>query len=235
MGKTPLTAAQEILLAAADLSPDGTREFSEWDLTVTAWKRNKNRFGCRGYEDEYPDHKRTMMEIMGTTKRDNPLRRGWMEKTRTNHYRITKLGLAEAEMLRRLTGEALPSTPRSPQNVYDAIERYVFHRAFLAHCKDPEEPRTWLGASAFFGLTSNNPTVLKDKVNGAQETIGRALRWFDEEKTDLLRRGPTGGKATIHQDDVRKLKVFVSLLQERFKVQIEAINRQGADAKKITS
>ena len=73
-------AAEEILLGADDLDRAGMREFSEWDLTVATWKRNPNRFGCRGYEDRYPDHKRVMMEIMGTTKKDNPLRRGWLSE-----------------------------------------------------------------------------------------------------------------------------------------------------------
>ncbi len=39
------TAANEILLAANDLASAGKNEFSEWDLTVAAWKRDSNRFG----------------------------------------------------------------------------------------------------------------------------------------------------------------------------------------------
>src|SRR2546430_3312730 len=99
------TAAQEILLAAAGLSSSSVGEFSEWDLTVATWKRNKNKFGCRGYEDVYPDHKRVMIEIMAKNKRDNPLRQGWLEKTRANHYRITPLGKTETARLRPPKGE----------------------------------------------------------------------------------------------------------------------------------
>ena len=87
-----LTAAQEILLAAAELAREGKSAFSEWDLTVATWGRNKNRFGCRGYEDDYPDHKRVMMEIMGKSKKDNPIRRGWIERSRPNFYSLTALG-----------------------------------------------------------------------------------------------------------------------------------------------
>jgi len=221
-----LTAAQEVLLAAADLSSDGPREFSEWDLSVAAWKRNRNRFGCRGYEDFYPDHKRTMMEIMGTTKKDNPIRRGWMEKARTNHYRITSLGLAEAAVLGRINTQ-VAETKRSAQHLYDAIERYVFHRTFLAHCKDPQEPRTWLGASAFFGITSHSPTGVTDRIRSAEDAVRQALQWFHSESTDILRRGPTGGKAMIRRDDVEKLGQFIALLQDRFRVQIDAMIRTG--------
>jgi hypothetical protein len=75
-----LTAAQEILLAANDLSGNGKNEFTEWELTIAAWKRNRNRFGLRGFEERYPDHKRVMMEIMGQSKKDNPIRRRFLEK-----------------------------------------------------------------------------------------------------------------------------------------------------------
>ncbi len=227
MANRPLTAAEEILLAGAELSPDGGKEFSEWDLTVAAWKRNRNRFGCRGYEDSYPDHKRTMMEIMAASKKDNPLRQGWMEKTRANHYRMTKLGLAQADVLMKLSGQA-PAGRRSPQNIYDAVKRYVFHRSFLAHCKDREEPRTWLGVSAFFRITSDDPTALEDRLRSAEGAIEGALRWFDEEKIDVLHRGPSRGEAAIHLADVQKLKDFVVILSDRFKVQIDAIRKRSS-------
>ena len=113
----PLSAAKVILLAAADLAADGSGEFSEWDLTVASWRRDQNRFGCRGYEDEYPDHKRVMMEIMGKKKKDNPIRQGWVERVRPNFYRMTALGLAEAERLGKGSMRAGPHPPLLRQRV----------------------------------------------------------------------------------------------------------------------
>src|SRR5262245_88680 len=66
------TAAQVILLAAEDLMAQGASEFSEWDLTIASWNRDKKRFGLRGYDQTHPDHKRVMMEIMGR-KPQNPM------------------------------------------------------------------------------------------------------------------------------------------------------------------
>src|SRR2546425_2298160 len=200
----PFTAAQEILLAAADLAASGKHKFTEWDLTVFAWQRNRNRFGCRGYEDEYPDHKRVMMEIMGKTKKDNPIRRGWMEKAGTNQYRVTALGLAEAERINHMKGNTT-ATVRSPQLIYEAIELYVFHRVFLDYCRDPEEPRTWLGASAFLKLSQNSAIALEDRIRQAENAVSQAIGWFDDEKQDLLRSGPVGGKRTIRRSDVENL------------------------------
>jgi hypothetical protein len=221
-----LTAAQEILLAAAELSPDGPRDFTEWDLTVATWKRSKNRFGCRGYEELYPDHKRTMMEIMGTTKKDNPIRRGWMEKVRPNYYRITSLGLAEAGTLKSVVS-SVTETKRSAQHLYDAIAPYMFHRTFLAYCKDPAEPRTWLGASAFFGITTYSSVAVIDRLRKAEDSIRQTLQWYEMEQTELLRRGPSGGRAAIKKRDVEKLAHYVDILKDRFEVQIRAASGKG--------
>lgn len=221
-----LTAAQLILLAGATLTSDGAQDFTEWDLSVAAWKRDPNRFGCRGYEALYPDHKRVMMEIMGKTKKDNPLRRGWMEKAGTNRYRVTPLGRAEADRLAART-HADGMVNRSPAHVYDGIAPYVFHRVFIDYCRDPEEPRTWLGASAFLSLTTNSSLALEDRIRAASNAASQALQWMDETKEDSLRSGPVGGKRTVRRTDVAKLVRFIGELQSRFEAQMNAIRRRG--------
>src|SRR5271156_2475771 len=94
-----LTAVQMILLAADDLVANGADEISEWDLTVAAWNRDRQRFGLRGYATIYPDHKRVMMEIMGN-KASNPILLGFMQRNRPNHYKLTPLGRVQASQLR---------------------------------------------------------------------------------------------------------------------------------------
>jgi hypothetical protein len=108
------TAAQIVLLAAYDLTIAGKEVFSEWDLTVATWKRDRNKFGCRGYEDIYPDHKRVMMEIMSQAKSENPVRQGWLEKVRSNYYRLTSLGYSKAEKMSGTLSDNLGSV-RSAQ------------------------------------------------------------------------------------------------------------------------
>jgi hypothetical protein len=228
--KTTFTAAQEISLAAAELADRGKEEFSEWDLSVAVWQRNKNRFGCRGYEDKYPDHKRVMSEIMGQTKKDNPLRRGWMEKTKPNHYRVTPLGRAEAERLRKAKGEIREAT-RSAQAIYDSIEPYIKHRVFKSYLRDSDEPRMWLGAAAFLGLTSNEPTHLEDRLRTVDRAIKVTRAWMDESGQDEVRRGVTGGGIAVHRTDVERLAKFVEVLKERFQVQFDAIRKSANHSK----
>ena len=220
-----LTAAQEILLAAAAIQQEEGDDFSEWDLTVSAWNTNKNRFGCRGYEDEFPDHKRVMMEIMGRSKKDNPLRKGWMEKTKQNHYRVTALGIAESDRLRQKTGE-ITQSQRSAQPVYDAVAPYIEHSVFRSYCKDSEEPRMWLGAASFLGITRNEPGHLSDRLESLRRAITTANEWLSETQQSSLRRGVTGGGITIRREDIQKLEEFFSTITERFAIQISAIEKQ---------
>jgi hypothetical protein len=216
------TAAHEILLAANDLAVAGKSEFSEWDLTVASWNRDNNRFGCRGYEEKYPDHKRVMMEIMGQTKKDNPLRRGWFVKSRPNHYEITALGRNEAAKI-ELVSKGQATTSRSPQDLYDAIAPYFNSMTFKKFIKDDTEPKTWLGAASFLGLSRNDALHLNDRLSTAKATFTQALAWFGETNQQVLRRGATGGSVSITHVDIEKLNQLLENIRVRFSVQIDAI------------
>ena len=221
-----LTAAQEILLAAAQFSDACKSEFTEWDLTVAVWKANTNRFGCRGYETDYPDHKRVMMEIMGRSKKDNPLRRGWIERIRANHYRITSLGLAEAEQLASRADISRP-TQGSAQHVYDSLSRYIFHPVFRRYLRDSSEPRTWLGAAAFLGLARVDSSALRDALSTVQNTINHAALYMDDTGRSSIRSGATGGRKTILKAEIDRLPEFLKYIQQKFKPQIDAILSDG--------
>ena len=223
-GRT-LTAAQEILFAAHDLDTSGKSEFTEWDLTVATWKRNPNRFGARGYEAEYPDHKRVMMVVMGDRK-DNPVRLGTIEKTRPNCYRLTNLGRSHVERLRQVRGEGQPSI-RSPQSIYDAVAPYYRNPVFRKHSRDFEEPRMWLGAASFLQLASSELRHLEDRLRATARAIDDALAWVDENGVDQINRGVSGGSEAISREDLLRLKAFFRLLQERFAHQIAALRRAG--------
>lgn len=217
-----LTAAQEILFGAMDLDTDGKAEFSEWDLTVATWMRNPNRFGCRGYETQYPDHKRVMMEIMGTTKKENPIRRGWIKKVKQNTYGLTNLGRTEADRLSRIGKTGLTS-PRSPQAIYDAVAPLYKSSVFRKHSKNKEEPRMWLGAASFLQLTSSDPQHLCDRLNATESAIENAVTWMDENNTNVIRRGVTGSGEAISRQNLKQLRDFFDTIKHRFFDQIKVI------------
>ncbi len=219
------TAAQVILLAAADLANAGKREFTEWELTVAAWRRDNNRLGLRGFEAAHPDHKRVMMEIMGQTKKDNPIRRRFMEKTKPNYYRLTDLGAAEVAAIQR-GPEAEVTSSRSPGPIYVVIEPFVESPPFRAWLKDKDEPRSWLGAAAFLGLSRNTANELNDRMRAIETAVRRAKEWCSQaERTDIT-RGVHGGSRPIPLAEIEQLQAFLDVLRSRFSRQIEAIRQQ---------
>lgn len=224
-GTKTLTAAQEILLGAAKLDAKGKQTFSEWDLTVSTWERNKNRFGCRGYEAEYPDHKRVMMEIMGTTKKENPIRRGWIVKVQPNTYSLTDVGRSEVEKLKSI-GTTKGVDRRSPQAIYDAVAPLHKNPVFRKHVKNAEEPRMWLGAASFYQLTSADPQHLVDRMKTVETALENAVMWLEENDTKLIHRGVSGFGEGISLTDLKNLQRFDQLLRERFSGQIEAIKKR---------
>ena len=221
-----LTAAQEILLAAASLDAKEKTTFTEWDLTVATWRRNENRFGCRGYESQYPDHKRVMMEIMGTTKKENPVRRGWLLKVRQNTYALTDLGRSEADRLSQTQQSGTP-VPRSPQPIYDSVAPYYKSAVFRRHSKDKDEPRMWVGAASFLHLTSTDPQHVRDRLAATRNAIDNAIEWMDENSTDVIRRGVTGSGQAISKENLIQLKKFYATITHRFSHQIDAITNNS--------
>jgi hypothetical protein len=146
-----LTAAQVIILAAEDITSAGATEFTEWDLTVAAWGRDRTRFGLRGYDQKHPDHKRVMMEIMGQ-KPQNPLALGFMEKIRPNIYRLTPLGRAVATRLR----SSDPSQSNDEQaDFYRLAADLTSHPALVQWRSDPDQPHFWLRVATCGGTPTS--------------------------------------------------------------------------------
>lgn len=218
-----LTAAQEILFGAFDLDASMCTEFTEWDLTVATWKRNPNKFGCRGYEDQFPDHKRVMMEIMGN-KKDNPVRLGRIEKTRPNHYILTDIGRSEVGRLRHLK-ETDQKSRRSPQAIFDAVAPFYRSPVFRKYCKNHDEPKMWLGAASFLQLSSGKPRHLDDRLRITKSAIENAINWLEENEINHIQRGVSGGSEAIPKDSLIRLQEFFTVIEDRFSNQIKAVRK----------
>ena len=209
------TAAQVILLAADDLMAAGAAEFSEWDLTVAAWSRDRFRFGLRGYAQTYPDHKRVMMEIMGQ-KASNPMSMKYMEKVRPNYYRLTPLGRAVAA---RLRGEGPRPTgkPVTVKDLYETAAVYVSRPEFRRWQDNPEEPREWAGAAAFLGLTGKAAGAdPAERITEIHDAIRAGIDWCNAQEVAFLTRGSGGGGLPIHVRDLVDLIDFLQALRYRF-------------------
>lgn len=215
------TAAQVILLAAEDLMAQGASEFSEWDLTIASWNRDKKRFGLRGYDQTHPDHKRVMMEIMGR-KPQNPMMVGWMEKVRPNFYRLTALGRAQAARMRLSddkTGKAKPT----PLDNYDYVSRLVGHRAYLSWREDPDEPRRWADVLAFLDAKSTDEAA--NRFVEIKHMVQATNSYLHKQGLEFLTKAPDRSYPPIHGGQLSELINFLTALMYRFP-QLESNKKQ---------
>lgn len=224
------TAVQIILLAAEDLTRSGRTEFSEFDLTVAAWKRDKIKFGLRGYSELYPDHKRVMMEIMGQ-KPNSPVYRRLIEKIRPNTYRLTPQGREAARQL-RLGGEnpsksspasqASGSTvtrPYSPaRDLYNTISHYLNRPEFRRWKDDPSHPDDWPTAAAFLGIHKGLDIDPAERLEDIREAIRSAIEWCKQTESDALEiPGPSSPSAPpVPLSELANLDDFLTALAYRF-------------------
>ena len=215
-----LTAVQMILLAADDLAATGADEFSEWDLTVAAWNRDRARFGLRGYANIHPDHKRVMMEIMGN-KASNPILLRFMEKTRPNTYRLTPLGRVEAARLRGLES-GTPQKGNSMRDLYDNVSVFATHPIFARWRDEPAEPEKWKDAAVFLGVKSDKDSEAAERMSSSWTVCRAAIDWCKAQNMDALPQGTHRGSPSIHMRDLSELQSFLQALKYRFPDHLEA-------------
>jgi hypothetical protein len=216
MMSEPLTAAEEVLLAAHRLTKKDIVEFSEWELTVETWEVNHSRWGLRGFETKYPDHKRVMNEIMASGSQ-KVIGKGWIHKIRPNYYKVTQSGLAMAESIE---GRQYGSKPRDV-TIYEAINRHISHRVFQKYLVDQSEPKTWLGAAAFLGITTHDKDTLETSIKSIDSDIKLAVDWMNDQHINEIRRSDSA--RPVPRETVLKLNEFMGVLKTRFKQQFEAI------------
>ena len=226
-----LTAVQMILLAADDLTTAGTMEFSEWDLTVAAWNRDRNRFGLRGYANVYPDHKRVMMEIMGN-KASNPILLHYMEKTRPNHYRLTPLGRVQASHLRGVES-GQPPKGNSMKDLYDNVAVFATHPTFQRWRDEPAEPEKWKDAAGFLGVKTDRQGEPSEKYANAHTVTRAAMDWCKAQSMDALPQSTLRGSPSIHMRDLSDLQSFLQALKYRFPDHLDG-DLVGAGRRKLT-
>ena len=218
-----LSAAQEVLLAAANIHEDVGGEFSEWDLSIASWKVNRNRFGMRGHEDDHPDHKRVMMEI---SKNKAPITQGWLQKVRQNRYEITPIGLAQAGQLRKNTRDGADS-PKSAEAIYDVLDPYIKDETFAKWIQDNQAPVTWVSAQIFLRLRKIDKRSLEKSISAVDSAVELGLKHLERTGQHRFPRGSKGGGRFISKDMIEQLTVFVSLLYGKFAPQMDAIRRRG--------
>lgn len=206
-----LTAAKIILLAAHDLTTtEHKREFTEWDLTLAVWDRDRKRFGMKGYELTHPDHKRVSSEIMGS-KPKSPVTLGYLAKIRPNTYTLTMLGKAEAE---RLIAGPEPSNNGKAPTIYERLAPYRDHPTFKAWQRDPIYPKSWALVEDFLACSPHRPESTEGQIEYADESFRMGVNWLRGERT--IGRGPARGEELITLSVLGELQDFMRAMRHRF-------------------
>lgn len=225
----PLIHSDRLVLVMAELED----EFDEWALTVKAWEMFPEYYGLRGYESQYPDHK-SVCNIY--QKPGGPVGQGYMEKVRTNVYRILPAGLLKAQ---QLTTEGTESSAIATLDIklFERLRRAVKSRANEHYVRHGEIPRDWNAASSFFeigipidqmgtgtnqkaGKTSRNTN--QGAVVGFRDTIIYALQ-LNEDAISATASGG-GARGSITREALIGLTEVFNLLLE---VWAQAFERIG--------
>ena len=221
-----LTHSDRLVLVMSELED----EFDEWTMTVKAWQMYPDYYGLRGYESQYPDHK---MVCNIYQKPGGPVGQGYMEKVRTNVYRLLPAGVLRAQQLSE-SNSASNAIATLNIKLFERLRRAVKSRAYSKYLEREEVPNDWNAASSFFEVgipidqmgTGTNPKDGKTDRNsnhgaivGFRDILLHALQ-MDEE---VISKTASAGRGSITRSTLENLVAVFNLLLETWAQAFERI------------
>jgi len=209
-----LGLGQQILLAAAELSDgDVQRTFTAEELLVHAWKKDKQAWGLRGFEDTFPDSSKLFKELDVHAGKQGIVGGGLLEKVHRRVYRLTPSGLAEVSTLRPTDAIAREKADRQLEQ---AVKQIIEHPVFKDWLRDPMRPKYFREAGHFWGIAPGTPpkTVL-ERVLSVERTLMAALRVLNERAVNEIVE--QRGKVLFDRMDIERCLEFQRILIERFR------------------
>lgn len=188
----------DVFVKAMDEAADEDGTFVEWEVTVKAWKIDRNRYGLRGYENEYPDHKKVANNYMD--KKSGAIGKGFMEKVAKNTYRITRLGQRRAAHLRSLSGgtHGMPDAISQANKAFDTRTFDRLHRALetpaVRHYAENnrEIHPLWNFSASLLGVSADDARASVGSIRVIVSDVVSALEALNhnEEWGGMLKRSP---------------------------------------------
>lgn len=168
-----LTQNEIVLLASLSLSKgDVHQEFTAEKLLIKAWRIDKQTFGLRGYEQEFPDSNILYTKLMG---KSGLVRMGYLKKIGEKTYTITEAGLAIASSLKPATKEVEIKIDRQ---LHEALVKIIDHDVFINWMKtNGEYPSKFRDAMWFWGIAPGTPTkTAEDRINRIEKILQQAKK-----------------------------------------------------------
>jgi len=206
--KKRYSIASMVLIVAHTKFTD--REFSEFELTVETWKLEKELYGLakvtglKGFENEYPDHKKVISSISHRQKQVNMIK--FLERIRPTIYRLTSLGKVEAI---RLINDGPTLAIIDPNTHHRQLSRFASHYSFLLWSDNPDKPKNFEDVKSLF-----------EEAGGIEEfrlCCHKALKWCNENNcTELIRSRREMRGRPITYNLIVSLLDFATAMDYRF-------------------
>lgn len=219
-----LTKAEQLLLAAARLATSRPAEspggFSAEDLVVEAFKQYPTSFCLKGYPS-HPNSNAVYTFLMGKNAR--LIVTGWLEKSGTNTYLITPMGLSHAEAI---SGHAFVPSVAVHRQMEDGMARLLESAAFECFRDGRESQITFHQFCRFMGVAAPDKwQLVKGRIERVEQLVEEAV--VRGESGADLRLHFKGRNERYSPDDLRLLKAALSYLQGRFAEQMREWERNA--------
>jgi len=112
-----------------------------------------------------------------------------------------------------------PETTTKPitvKELYETAAVYVNRPEFRRWQDNPEEPRDWSGAAAFFGIVKGDRIDPAERVGEVRNAVKNAMDWCKAQEVAFLTKGSGQGGTPIHIRDLAEMLDFLQSLALRF-------------------
>ena len=179
--KESLTLAEKVLLAALKCG-NGTadKSFTAEALSVQAWKMDRNAFGLRGFENQYPDSNKLFKSI---DSKGGLVAKALIAKIGDRTFKLTPAGVAQASSLQPADEDS-----RKPDRGLAAeVNKIISHPTFREWLSDSAKPTKFYGAGYFWGIAPGTPPrVIRDRVKYIEVTLSTAIDYLNRNGTAVL-------------------------------------------------
>ena len=217
-----LSLKQQILVAALECSSgDSEKTFTMEALVVSAWKRNRQDWGLRGYEDLYPDLDKMNKEISPRGKgMKGMIDLGFLERVNRRVYRLTSAGLVAASKLQPSNAIGREKADRGLET---AVKQIIEHPVFKSWLTDPARPKYFREAGHFWGIAPGTPPkTVRERVNSVEHTLKAALEVLDERGVEEIVE--QRGRVLFDRKDIERCLEFQRILKHRFERDLKMLD-----------
>ena len=218
-----LTIAEKIMLGALKCSEENQKTpFTFEELVLATWKIDKNTFGLRGFEENYPDSHKLHPNVFGGSAL---ISQGYIKKKKNDLLYITDAGLARGLSISPLK----INTPlRLNKQLQNFVLNMLSHPIFKKWIQDSANPKDFRGAGLFWGISPGTPPkTVNERISNIEKTLDNVLKFLHETKLEYVKEEKVRGKILFDKIDVERCLEFHNELKSRFKKELKILDPNG--------